>query len=189
MLVACRLAGLSALEAYYAEVRARAQCGGGPLGARPDRGRISPFEARGLHPTGDPGLAVLAAERASYSGFPSEPSPTDQRRGIVEQPSRGRTHVRHAPASQFDPAPRRLRRTGAPSAARRARRRWAAPTKQRLSYSRWHDSVLQRFREVKHQRLERLGYDTIKAINAIAEARSRFKSESWERKSEASLRK
>ena len=27
MLVACRLAGLSALEAYYAGVRARAQCG------------------------------------------------------------------------------------------------------------------------------------------------------------------
>ena len=27
MLVACRLAGLSALEVYYAGVRARAQCG------------------------------------------------------------------------------------------------------------------------------------------------------------------
>ena len=27
MLVACRLAGLSTLEAYYAGVRARAQCG------------------------------------------------------------------------------------------------------------------------------------------------------------------
>jgi hypothetical protein len=27
MLVACRLAGLSALEAYYAAVRGRAQCG------------------------------------------------------------------------------------------------------------------------------------------------------------------
>jgi hypothetical protein len=30
MLVACRLAGLSALETYYAGVRARAQCGADP---------------------------------------------------------------------------------------------------------------------------------------------------------------
>jgi hypothetical protein len=51
------------------------------------------------------------------------------------------------------------------------------------------DSVLQRFREVKRQRLERLGYDTIRAISEIAEARTRFKSERWERKSEAVLRK
>ena len=30
MLVACRLAGLSALETYYADVRVRAQCGATP---------------------------------------------------------------------------------------------------------------------------------------------------------------
>jgi hypothetical protein len=45
------------------------------------------------------------------------------------------------------------------------------------------DSVLQRFKEVKRQRLERLGHDTIKAVNAIAEARKRAGWERYERNS------
>jgi hypothetical protein len=74
MLVAYRLAGLSALEAYYAGVRARAQCGGRGLspnsrhwrrrflvGDEAPLARIFPFEGRRaitLPPTLD--LAVLA---------------------------------------------------------------------------------------------------------------------------------
>jgi hypothetical protein len=51
------------------------------------------------------------------------------------------------------------------------------------------DSVLRRFREVKHQRLEQHGYDTIEAANAIREARQRFKTERGERQGENLLRK
>jgi hypothetical protein len=40
MLVACRLAGLSALETYYAEVRVRAQCGRTQRSRRPSGGRV-----------------------------------------------------------------------------------------------------------------------------------------------------
>ena len=47
---------------------------------------FSPSKAGGHHPTADPDLAVLARPCGACSGFPSEPSPTDQWRGLVEPP-------------------------------------------------------------------------------------------------------
>jgi hypothetical protein len=51
------------------------------------------------------------------------------------------------------------------------------------------DSVLRRFREVKHERVVQLSHDTVKAANAIREARQRLKSERGERQCENLLRK
>ena len=64
MLVACRLAGLSALEAYYAGVRARVQCRR-TVGGRGAVEAEFPLRRRGPSTTGDPDLAVLAPPRAS----------------------------------------------------------------------------------------------------------------------------
>ena len=74
MLVACRLAGLSALETYYAGVKARAQCGVGPLGDEaPQRPILPPRTPRAITLPADPDLAVLGPPPGACSGFPSNP--------------------------------------------------------------------------------------------------------------------
>jgi hypothetical protein len=84
MLAARRLAGLFALEAYYAGVRARAQSEADRWGRGPIEAEFSPSKVEGLHP---PDLAVLA--RPAAASPPSCPgSRRDRRWGSPAEPFR-----------------------------------------------------------------------------------------------------
>src|ERR1700722_16169235 len=124
MLVACRLAGLSALEAYYAGVNRRAQCGRrsadqGIVGQR-DRIWAEYGLAAGPHPDWelDP-LVPLGIGGAEVVRKISGPSPGD-RRGQVERTGQGSPRMEVA-------------RSGVLRGARRAR--GPAPAGGRLGYA------------------------------------------------------